>query len=184
MKRLVILLSALLVASAMMLAKEPSKPYGIKSGTYTTVTELMGQKIESKTYFDDYGNLQSSKVSFLGTEVSSILRGGKMYTVDHTSKKVEESLPQESVNYLDLTDEIIAKYKIQKVGNETISGKECVKYTMEIAQNGQTAKCTVSVWRGIPIKDVITLNNVTVTVTVTNVTEEAVDPSVFVVPVF
>ena len=184
MKRLVSLLSVLLVASTMLLAQDASKKYGIKSGIITTVSEVMGQKIESKGYFDDYGNLQSSKTSTFGMEISTILRDGKTYMVNHSAKQVQEMPTQESINYLDLTDEIVAKYKIQEVGKEKVAGKDCVKYTMEVSQMGQTAKLTVSVWKGIPMKTVTSANGMDVTATVTEVTEKEVDASVFEIPTF
>ena len=184
MKRLFSLLSVLLVASTILMAQDASKKYGIKSGTITTVSEVMGQKIESKGYFDDYGNLQSSKASTFGMEISTILRDGKTYMVNHPAKQVQELPVQESVNYLDLTDEIIAKYKIQEVGKETVAGKDCVKYTMEVSQIGQTIKLTVSVWNGIPMKTVTNANGTEMTATVTEVTEEEVDASLFEVPSF
>lgn len=184
MKRLITILSMLLMASALMMAQDASKKYGIKSGTITTVSEVMGQKIESKGYFDDYGNLQSSKANSFGMEISTILRDGKTYMVNHAAKQVQEMSVQESVNYLDLTDEIVAKYKIKEAGTESVSGKDCVKYTMEVSQMGQTAKLTVSVWNGIPMKTVTSAGGMDVTATVTEVTEEEVDASVFEIPTF
>lgn len=144
----------------------------------------MGQKIESKGYFDDYGNLQSSKANTFGMEISTILRDGKTYMVNHSAKQVQEVPAQESINYLDLTDEIIAQYKIQEVGKETVAGKDCVKYTMEVSQMGQTLKLTVSVWNGIPMKTVTNANGTEMTATVTEVTEGDVDASLFEVPSF
>ena len=144
----------------------------------------MGQKIESKGYFDDYGNLQSSKANTFGMEISTILRDGKTYMVNHSAKQVQEVPAQESINYLDLTDEIIAQYKIQEVGKETVAGKDYVKYTMEVSQMGQTLKLTVSVWNGIPMKTVTNANGTEMTATVTEVTEGDVDASLFEVPSF
>ena len=37
---------------------------------------------------------------------------------------------------------------------ETVSRKECVKYTLEVSQMGQTAQRTVCVWQGFPMKTV------------------------------
>lgn len=184
MKYLATLLSMLLMASTLMMAQDASKKYGIKSGTITTVSEVMGQKIELKGYFDDYGNQQSSKANSFGMEVSTIFRDGKTYMVNHSAKQVQEMPVQESVNYLDLTDEIVAKYKIKEAGTESVSGKDCVKYTMEVSQMGQTAKLTVSVWKGIPMKTVTSANGMDVTATVTEITEEDVDASVFEIPTF
>lgn len=184
MKRLITLLSMLLMVSTLMMAQDASKKYGIKSGIITTVSEVMGQKIESKGYFDDYGNLQSSKANSFGMEVSTIHRDGKTYMVNHSAKQVQEMPFQESINYLDLTDEIIAKYKIKEAGNDTVAGKDCVKYTLEVSQMGQTAKLTVSVWNGIPMKTVTSAGGMDVTATVTEVKEEEVDASVFEIPSF
>lgn len=174
----------LLMASTLMMAHNASKKWGIKSGTITTVTEAMGQKIETKCYFDDYGNLQSSKANSFGMEVSTILRDGKSYMVNHSTKQVQEMPVQKSVNFLDLTDKIVAKYKIKEAGTESVSGKDCVKYTMEVSNMGQTSKLTVSVWNGIPMKTVASAGGVDVTATVTEVTEEEVDASVFEIPSF
>ena len=143
-----------IISLTMLLAQEASKKYGFKSGTITTVSEVMGQKIESKGYFDDYGNLQSSKANTFGMEISTILRDGKTYVVNHSAKQVQQMPVQETINYLDLSDEIISKYKIQEAGKETVSGKECVKYTLEVSQMGQTAQLTVCVWQGFPMKTV------------------------------
>ena len=184
MKRLITLLSMLLMVSTILSAQDATKKYGIKSGTTTTVSEVMGQKIESKGYFDDYGNLQSSKASTFGMEISTILRNGKTYMVNHSAKQVQEMPTPESINYLDLTDEIVAKYKIQEIGHETVTGKECVKYTMEVSQMGQTAQITVSVWCGIPMKTISSANGMDVIATVTELTEGDVDASVFEIPSF
>ena len=184
MKYLTTLRSMLLMASTWMMAQDASKKFGIKSGTITTVSEVMGQKIESKGYFEDYGNLQSSKANTFGMEITTILRDGKTYMVNHSAKQVQEMPVQESINYLDLTDEVIAKYKIKEAGTDTVSGKECVKYTLEVSQMGQTAKLTVSVWNGIPMKTISSAGGMNVTATVTEVTEEEVDASLFEVPTF
>lgn len=117
-------------------------------------------------------------------EISTILRDGKTYMVNHSAKQVQEMPAQESINYLDLTDEVIAKYKIKEVGNDVVAGKECVKYTLELSQMGQTAKLTVSVWNGIPMKTVTSAGGMDVTATVTELTEEEVDASAFEVPSF
>ena len=65
-----------------------------------------------------------------------------------------------------------------------MAGKECVKYTLELSQMGQTAKLTVSVWNGIPMKTVTSAGGMDVTATVTELTEEEVDASAFEVPSF
>lgn len=184
MKRFIVCCLSLLAATTLMLGQNASKKFEIKSGRFTLVSEVMGQKVESKNYFDDYGNLQASVTSAFGMELTTISRDGKTYMVNAAAKQVQEMPVQESVNYLDLTDEVVAKYKIKEVGNETVVGKECVKYTMEVSQMGQTAYITVSVWQGIPMKTVTSVSGTDVAATITEIVEEPVDAALFTVPSF
>lgn len=184
MKRFIVCCLSLLAATTLMLGQNAPKKFEIKSGRFTLVSEVMGQKVESKNYFDDYGNLQASVTSAFGMELTTISRDGKTYMVNAAAKQVQEMPVQESVNYLDLTDEVVAKYKIKEVGNETVVGKECVKYTMEVSQMGQTAHITVSVWQGIPMKTVTSVSGTDVAATITEIVEEPVDASLFTVPSF
>lgn len=184
MKRFFVCCLSLLAATTLMLGQNAPKKFEIKSGRFTLVSEVMGQKVESKNYFDDYGNLQASVTSAFGMELTTISRDGKTYMVNAAAKQVQEMPVQESVNYLDLTDEVVAKYKIKEVGNETVVGKECVKYTMEVSQMGQTAHLTVSVWQGIPMKTVTSVSGTDVAATITEIVEEPVDAALFTVPSF
>lgn len=184
MKRFIVCCLSLLAATTLMLGQNAPKKFEIKSGRFTLVSEVMGQKVESKNYFDDYGNLQASVTSAFGMELTTISRDGKTYMVNAAAKQVQEMPVQESVNYLDLRDEVVAKYKIKEVGNETVVGKECVKYTMEVSQMGQTAHITVSVWQGIPMKTVTSVSGTDVAATITEIVEEPVDAALFTVPSF
>lgn len=184
MKRFIALFSAMMVAAGVMMAQDAPKKYEIKSGSFTTVSEVMGQVIESTTYFDDYGRLETSKVNTFGMVISTISRDGKVYMVNHSAKQVQEMPAQESINYLDLTEETVAKYQIKEIGKETVGDKDCVKYSLEVSQMGQTAKLTVSVWCGIPMKTLTSAGGMEVTATVKELTEGDVDPSVFEVPAF
>lgn len=184
MKRFIVCCLSLLAATTLMLGQNAPKKFEIKSGRFTLVSEVMGQKVESKNYFDDYGNLQASVTSAFGMELTTISRDGKTYMVNAAAKQVQEMPVQESVNYLDLTDEVIAKYQIKEVGSDTVTGKECIKYTMEVSQMGQTAHITVSVWQGIPMKTVTSVSGTDVAATITEIVEEPVDASLFTVPSF
>ena len=179
MKRFIVCCLSLLAATTLMLGQNAPKKFGIKSGSFTMVSEVMGQKVESKNYFDDYGNLQASVTSAFGMELSTISRDGKTYMVNTAAKQVQEMPAQESINYLDLTDEVIAKYQIKEVGSDTVTGKECIKYTMEVSQMGQKAHITVSVWSGIPMKTITSANGMDASVTVTEFTECEVDTTIF-----
>ena len=187
MKRFFTLCAVLLVAVTAS-AQNGAKKYGVKSGEFVTEMDMMGQKIAGTTYFDDYGAKQiaKTKVEMMGMtmDMGTLQLGDKSYMINYGDKTVQEMPAQESINYLNLTPEIVKKFKVQEVGKETVNGKECTKYTAEISQMGQTAKTTVWVWQGIPMKSVIDMGGMAMTQSVKEVKEGPVDASLFVVPKF
>ena len=183
MKKIFAFCAVLLVAATAM-AQDGAKVYGIKSGTIKTEMDMMGQTITNTTYFDDYGAKQATSMSMMGMEMTQINKDGKMYMINKGEKSVQEMPAQQSINYLNLTDEVIAKNKIKEIGKETVAGKECTIYTAEISQMGQTAKATVSVWNGIAMKSVIDMGGFSMTTKVVEVKEGPVDAAKFVVPTF
>ena len=187
MKRIFTICAVLLV-SVTALAQEAPKYYGIKSGEMKTETDLMGQKIEATTYFDDYGRLQyaRTKMSTMGIDIDmgTISRDGKSYMVNYGEKTVQEMPAQESINYLDLNEAAVAKYKVKEIGKEIVDGKECTVYTLEISQMGQTAKTKAWVWNGVPMKTVTDAMGMSITATVSEIKEGPVDASLFEVPKF
>jgi hypothetical protein len=184
MKRYITLFAMLLMTASLMMGQDAIKKYGIKSGKITTVTEMMGQKIESPSWFDDYGARVISKASANGMEITQIIRDGKTYMVNHSAKQVQEMPTQESINYLNMDEAAIAKYKIVEDGKETVAGKECIRYKIEVSQMGQTAKMTVSVWQGFPMKMTTNTMGMDITTTITEVTECEVAASLFEIPSF
>ena len=183
MKRIMTLCAVLLVAATAM-AQDGAKVYGIKSGTLKTEMDMMGQVITNTTYFDDFGAKEVTNMSMMGMEMTTLMKDGKTYMINKGEKSVQEMPAQQSINYLNLTDEVIAKNKIKETGKETVSGKECTVYTAEISQMGQTAKATVSVWNGIAMKSVIDAGGFGITQKVVEVTEGPVDAALFEVPKF
>ena len=174
---------AVLLVAVTTFAQAPR--YGIKSGSYKTEMDMMGQVITNTTYFDDFGAKEATSMSMMGMEMTQISKDGKMYLVNKGEKSVQE-MPQQqqTINYLNLTDEVIAKNKIKETGKETVAGKECTVYTLEMNQMGQTAKATVCVWNGFPMKTVINSDFGAFTTTVTEINEGPVDAALFEVPKF
>ena len=183
MKKIFTICAVLLVA-ATAFAQDGAKRYGIKSGSYKTEMDMMGQTITNTTYFDDFGAKEVTEMSMMGMEMAQISKDGKMYLVNKGEKSVQEMPAQQSINYLNLTDEVIAKNKIKETGKETVSGKECTNYTLEMSQMGQTAKATVSVWNGFAMKTTIDLGGFAMTTKVTEINEGPVDAAKFEVPTF
>ena len=182
MKRIFTFCAVLLVA-ATAFAQAPR--YGIKSGSYKTEMDMMGQVITNTTYFDDFGAKEATSMSMMGMEMTQISKDGKMYLVNKGEKSVQE-MPQQqqTINYLNLTDEVIAKNKIKETGKETVAGKECTVYTLEMNQMGQTAKATVCVWQGFTMKTTIDAGGFTMTTKVTEIKEGPVEAALFEVPKF
>lgn len=187
MKRAFAIMLLLCVTVAAM-GQEAVKKYEMKSGIAKMKMSVMGQAIESTVYFDDYGALEAtkSKISMPGAgdiETMTITKDGKAYVVIPSMKQVQEQPLPESINYLALTDEVVAKNKIEKVGTDTVCGKECVKYTASVTEQGQSATSTVSVYKGFPMKSVTAVSGMEIVTEVTEFTEDAfVIASMFEVP--
>ena len=181
MKKIFTICAMLLVAAT---AMAQTGRYGIKSGSYKTEMDMMGQVITNTTYFDDFGAKEVSSISMMGMEMTTLMKDGKTYMINKAEKSVQEMPAQESINYLNLTDEVVAKNKIKETGKETVSGKECTVYTAEISQMGQTAKATVSVWNGFAMKSVIDAGGFAISQKIVEITEGPVDAALFEVPKF
>ena len=120
MKRVIVFALFLFYAAAA-IGQEPVKKYEMKSGIAKMKTTLMGQDVESTLYFDDYGALEAtkSKISVPGAgeiETTTITRDGRNYIVIPSMKQVQEQPVTEAIKYIALTDEMISRNKIEKVG--------------------------------------------------------------------
>ncbi|MBR2225135.1 MAG: hypothetical protein IJ893_03275 [Bacteroidales bacterium] len=180
MKKILSICAVLLVAVTAM----GQNRYGIKSGSYKTEMDMMGQTITNTTYFDDYGAKEVTEMDMMGMQMTQISKDGVIYIVNKGDKSVQEMPGRDQINYLNLTDEIIAKYKVKEIGNETVSGKECTIYTAEINQMGQTAKATVSVWNGFAMKSSIDMGGFAMNQKIVEINEGPVDAAKFEVPKF
>ena len=181
MKKVFTFCAVLLMAVA---AMAQTGRYGIKSGSYKTEMDMMGQTITNTTYFDDFGAKEVTTMNMMGMEMTQLSKDGKMYLVNKGEKSVQEMPAQESINYLNLTDEVVKKFKVKETGKETVSGKDCTIYTAEINQMGQTAKATVSVWNGFAMKSVIDAGGFSITQKIAEINEGPVDAALFEVPKF
>jgi hypothetical protein len=180
MKKIFTLSAVLLVAVTAMAQNR----YGIKSGSYTTEMDMMGQPMTQTTYFDDYGAKEVTTMSMMGMEMTQLSKDGKMYMINKGEKSVQEMPAQDNVNFLNLTDEAIKKFKVKETGKETVSGKDCTVYSLEASQMGQTVKMTVSVWNGFPMKRVIDMGGMAFAQTIKEIKEGPVDAALFEVPKF
>jgi hypothetical protein len=143
--------------------KEAHKRYEIESGMVKYNTNMMGIQSESVLYFKDYGRVEctDSKAKNMGQESHSrrFIKDGYAYTLDMNnktgSKMKVEKLPDsvmnpEDIDFNNIPKAIKKRYNIQQKGEETVAGKTCKIYTMEM--NSGKAKQIISVWKNIPLR--------------------------------
>ena len=153
MKRLVIL--AILAAAFCVGAQAQEKLYTVKSGIVTMEMDMMGQKVTQEVYFDDYGAKQATVGNFGGRKSRNIVVDGSTVMVnddEKTAMKMPMMGQQERVNFSNLDEKAIKKYKVKELGTETVAGKECKKYEVTLFMMGQPQKQTVCVYKGITLK--------------------------------
>ena len=153
MKRLVIL--AVLAAAFCVGAQAQEKLYTVKSGIVTMEMDMMGQKVVQEIYFDDYGVKQATLSDFGGRKSRNIVVAGATVMVndeEKTAMKMPMMGQRETVNFSNLDEKAIKKYKVKELGTETVAGKECKKYEVTLFMMGQPQKQTVWVYKGITLK--------------------------------
>ena len=193
MKAKALLTSIMMLAAVTLFAQEenaPVKKYGFKSAIVKLATDVMGQKVESTAYIDEYGakECQKTKVDVPGmgsVESATISKDGKTWSVNYTLNQVQEMdiNPADQPNFLNLTDEAKKKFKIQEVGTEKVLDKDCIVYTLETEAQGMTAKLKVWVYKGFTMKTETEVMGMKIAAVATEFKEDAmVLPQVFDVP--
>lgn len=186
-----ILFAALLLSATTLLSAQEAK-YGIKSAIIKKDMVAMGQKVECAWYVEDYGKKEAVEIAMktggvagIEKHIRTISEGASVVNVDLDMKTaMRMNLPQQPINYLQLTPDVIEKFKIKETGKEEIAGKPCKKYALEITQMGQTVQMSVWIWKGLALKSETASNGMVVMVeTATQVDESSVVPvDKFVVP--
>ncbi|MBR5176247.1 MAG: hypothetical protein IKW89_10020 [Bacteroidales bacterium] len=180
MKNKFLIASLLMLVSVGMFAQEntSAKKYGFKSAIVKINTVMLGRTIESTAYVDNYGAQTSQVVEMnvpLKGEVKSatIVRDGKSYTVNYTSKKIEVADAIEQPNFLNPTDADKEKYNIKELAEDMVLGKKCVVYALDTDYNGTPATMTVWCYKGYPMKSETDTGIFKVTTEVTSFEENA-----------
>ena len=136
-------------------AQAQEKLYTVKSGVVTMEMNMMGQNIVQKVYFDDYGVKKATVSNFNGQDSRQIVVDGETIMIndaEKTAMKMPMMGMQETVNFSNLDEKTMKKYKVQELGKETVAGKECTKYSVTLFMMGQPQKQTVWVYKGITLK--------------------------------
>ena len=161
----------------------------LKSGIIKYEAVTQGIKVETTSYFDDYGKKQAAVAvvnqGLVQTETKTLQFEDTIYQINVGMKMGQKVVsPEKPINYLQLTPDVIEKYKIQEVGTETIAGRQCTRYSEQTSQMGQTVNVEVWVWKGIALKTVMKLGDTEiVSQTATEIQETpTIDPEMFEIP--
>lgn len=188
MKRILSFLAVLMIVMPAFAQETVQQRYGIKSGKFVTETKVMGQTVAATTWFDDFGNVSLTRTttSMMGQDIDmgTLMKDGKTYMINYSASQVQEMPAQESINFMDLSDAQVEKFKIKTLGMEEAAGKDCIKFSAEVSQMGQTAKINAWVWNGIPMKTVTSAMGMDIVATVTSFEEGPVDAALLELPKF
>ena len=102
---------------------------------------------------------------------------------EKTAMKMPMMGQRETVNFSNLDEKAIKKYKVKELGTETVAGKECKKYEVTLFMMGQPRKQTVWVYKGITLKSSSSSDFGDMTQTATKIQEDVEIPaSMFTLP--
>ena len=178
MKKLVLIMMAVVI---IVTSFAQEKRYGIESAILKKKSvikrDMMEQIITSTHYIADYGMKESIEIvmNMQGTEVLvfSVMKDGYMYNSNMTTKQGTKTMidSNQTVNYLNLTDEAKKKHQLEENGNEQFLGKDCKKYILNVTTQGQTVQVTMLIWQGIVLKATMNMSGNTTIEEVTEIQE-------------
>jgi len=156
--KMIIAAAAMVFAAAATQAQEAR--YEFESAVITTKTEMMGNPMITTYYISDYGKQEASEfkmdMSAMGGNVMNmrtVVQADGSVSFDINSKEGRKT--EGSVNFLNLTPEVVKKHKIKEKGEEIVDGRLCKKYEVNTEQMGMSVASTVWIWKGFPVKTVV-----------------------------
>jgi len=162
------------------MAATAGQRYGIRSGMIV-YNAPMG--MIQTLYFDDYGKkeVMITEMDMAGTKfkTTDIRKEGYNYNFkegEKTGKKTVWSVQDQ--NYDKLDPELVKQYKLKDLGSETIAGKKCRKFTMEVGSTPTSAW----IWNGVLIKSLTIMMGKEFVIEATKVEDGPVPAEVFELP--
>lgn len=156
------------------------KRYLIKSGS-VVYKGPMG--VIQTLYFDDFGASEvfttELDMGIAKSKETQIRKDGFQYSFkegDSTGRKTKWYAP--AADYTKMDAEALKKYKMKDLGKETISGKECTKYSIEYG--GSTMYSWM--WNNIMVKSVTKMGNGEMIIEATKIEESPIDANLFRLP--
>ncbi|MBO4755355.1 MAG: hypothetical protein IKX05_05120 [Bacteroidales bacterium] len=156
MKKTLLLIAIVLLGAVVARAQE-KKYFGAEKAYVKTITESDSQVTsEQEMWFVDYGRKMKSIITLhwegMGDYTTvSFAEGDTVYTLGDDGKVIKES-EREGLDFYNLSEENIKKYKLKELGTEECFGKECIKYSQEQKVMLSTAKIINWIWGGIVIR--------------------------------
>ena len=164
------------------------KMYEVKSGKVTMEMDMMGQTMVQEIYFDDYGAKQVTVMNMQGQKMRTLQQDGSNIMVNDADKTAMRmpAMGQDAanrINFLNLDEKTVKKNKIKEVGEETVAGKTCKKYTYKVMMMGQPITTTAWVYKGITLKSSTSTDFGEMGQTATKIEENIdIDPAMFTIP--
>lgn len=164
------------------------KRYEVKSGKVTMEMDMMGQAMVQEIYFDDYGAKQVTVSNFGGQKMRMLVKDGSNVMVndaEKTAMRMPAMGPEaaERINFLNLDENTVKKNRVKELGEETVAGKTCKKYSYKVLMMGQAQTVTAWVYKGITLKTSTNTDFGEMVQQATKIEEDVkVDPAMFVIP--
>ncbi len=136
----------------------PKGKYAIKSGIVQYKTEMMGMEVMQTLTFDDYGKKEATDVEMemMGVKIHTVnlTKDGFIYNLDMVkktgTKSPEVNLANASIDFENLTEEMVKEMELKKLGTEEFLGKTCEKMSIDNKKMGM--KGTFLVYKGVALK--------------------------------
>jgi hypothetical protein len=131
--------------------------YGIKSGIVEYSTQVMGMDAKQFLYFEDYGRMEAQDVQMdiMGTAIHTVTinRDGYIYNIDMVKKTgtkvMATPINSVSIDFENLSEQMIKDMNITKEGTEEFLGKNCEKLGIDYTKMG--LKGTYLVYKGVAL---------------------------------
>ena len=186
------ILSIIVVAVLCAATVAQEKRYGIERAIIKKSSEMMGQKVTTILYIDEYGvkELSEMTIEMQGQKLTQItlIKDGYAYNANLTFNqgakiKLDNVEDLNSLNFLNLNAELKQKYQIVEKGAEELLGRKCDVYEMTYTEQGMSVKSTVWIWKGIPLKTMMSVMGNSIVDEVTEILEGVkIDKEKFEIP--
>ncbi|HEY6171515.1 MAG TPA: hypothetical protein VIX80_04560 [Candidatus Kapabacteria bacterium] len=143
--------------------------FKMKAGIAEGTMEMMGQKVQIKMLFDDWGTKMRNETTgdMMGQKMHqvNITKDSMSYIMDMIKKTGQKMKAQpDDMNFANMTPEELKAKGIKEIGKETIGGRECTVYEIDQNANAQKPKAAPGappqpdmkgkfwIWNNFPVK--------------------------------